>query len=420
MVKILESQIHHEFFKGPIKRSLFSNGTTYLFHEFPGMNGAVVNITFVVGSQNENKNQHGITHVIEHMLFKEGQDSNTIYEIEELGGDINAYTSKENTTYELNCLAKSLKEILPKYLKLILDPHFIEDDLKKEKKVIKQEIREDLDDHETLAHEYLFSQLYPEPLGHPIAGKIKDVESFTLDEIKKYHQKYFRPERMIISICAGEDFSDFDNELCQMLPEGNKKPIRLSSQDVFYKVPSFNKVHKKDIKNSYVTWGMSGLSLDSSFYYDLVVLDTYLCDGMSSLLFKELREKKPLMYSLESTIYSFEKSGHYTISIQTERKNERIVLKKVKSLISELHFSNDQALRIEKIKERILDTVNYSFDSLSERLEFLTQIELYNEKQFTVQRVYDQIHRVSPERLNNLVKKLRQLGEFSLIFTSKK
>jgi predicted Zn-dependent peptidase len=419
MVKILKTEIINDFEKGPVKRSLFSNGTVYLYHHFPGMAGAVVTITFIVGSKDEKESEHGITHVIEHMLFKEGHEGSIIKEIEENGGDINAYTSKEHTTYELSCLGSKLKHLLPLYLQLILDPHFTEEQLAKEKKVILQELREDKDDHESSAHEYLFEKLYNNGLAHPIGGKLKDVKQYSIKDIKKFHKKYFVPERMIIGVAAGEEKPELEKLLCEHLPASSKKSYRLKAKN---KLGNVNKIHrrqKKDIKNTILLWGMNGLSIESEYYFDLVVLDSLLCDGMSSVFFKKFRIDRPLMYSLESNLFAFEDNGHYCIGVQTQPKHEKTIISEIKETFAQLETYEFPKTDIEFAKQRILDAYEYSFDSMEERLEFITGRELYGIESFSMQRVREQVSRVSIKRLNTLVKKLRQAGDFSLILDPK-
>src|SRR5690606_516384 len=144
---------------------------------------------------------------------------------------INAYTYKEYVCFELTCLTRRLKEFLPLFLELFLSPSFTEDDFLLEREVVIQELREDLDDHENTGHEFLMSKLYPESLGHGIGGSEKSVRSISFKKLNEFHQRFFTPERLVISVSAGDDFLKLEKILEEafqkFLPNTSKKPYRI-------------------------------------------------------------------------------------------------------------------------------------------------------------------------------------------------
>jgi predicted Zn-dependent peptidase len=419
MVKILESQIHHEFFKGPIKRSLFTNGTTYLFHEFPGMNGAVVNITFVVGSQNENKNQHGITHVIEHMLFKEGQDSNTIYEIEELGGDINAYTSKENTTYELNCLAKSLKEILPKFLSLFLQPHFDKKSLELEKKVIIQELKEDGDDHETFGMEYLYKKNFKANLGHSIGGTITNVRNFQVDELYSYYKKWYTSDRMIVSTVSGHDYKNLEKDLIRVmndnLSDKKLKPKRLVKTKKISKLNHIKTQLQRKMESSIVFYSFNGFSVHHPDYYNLLVLDDLLFEGMSSVYFDLLREQHGLVYGMGSAINSYASEGSYIMVFNTKKNNIKTLDEFVINTLRNIANVDYEDNKILEIVERIKEAWLLAFDSMAERCEYFAEVEMFGENDFSLQKITAKLNQVTNDKMQKTLRNILKDNRSRLI-----
>jgi predicted Zn-dependent peptidase len=150
------TNIIHNFEKGPITRSLFRNGATLLFHHAVGFSGARVNINFIAGSMFEKKEERGLAHLIEHLVFKE-TETNYLKELEFEGAEINAYTYKENVCFEMSLLADKLEIFLPKFIQLVGSLNFSDEQFRKEKEIVIQEIKEDLDDHESMGFEYLFS-----------------------------------------------------------------------------------------------------------------------------------------------------------------------------------------------------------------------------------------------------------------------
>ena len=116
MTKIKSTEINKTFEKGPVRRSLFSNGAVSLFHQFKGMESACANLYILAGSIFESPEEHGIAHVIEHMLFKEEKTNSVVREMEKEGAQINAYTYKEYVCFELECASTKLESFLPKFL----------------------------------------------------------------------------------------------------------------------------------------------------------------------------------------------------------------------------------------------------------------------------------------------------------------
>jgi len=410
------------FEKGPIRRSLFSNGAVTLFHQFKGMKSSAVCLYFLAGSINETEKEYGLAHVIEHMLFKEGGKTEIVKYLEFRGAQINAYTYKEYMCFEMDCLAKNLSEFLPKFLQLFLNPVFDELELAIEKKVVIQELKEDLDDHETEGFEILFKKNFSPKVGHSIGGSIKNVESFNKKDLTNFYNKFFRPERMILSICSGGSFNSLESILLKNLDSRfnkNLSPIRLGFHNVFCKANHFKSNIKRKMESSIVHFAMDGISLQSEYYYDLVILDELLFEGLSSKFFIELREKHGLIYGLGSSINSFVKDGTYIMVFNTQKKNIPLLKKKVKSIISKYQEELFEAHEVEAIKSRVKDSWEMSFDDLSERLEYISEIELYGTGKYSIKDMDRLVDRVTPERIQFVLNKLMKRSMSELIIGPK-
>jgi predicted Zn-dependent peptidase len=407
MVNVKETKIINDFEKGPIRRSLFDNGAVTLFHHVKNRKVAVVNLYFLAGSIFENEKEYGIAHVLEHMLFKESKDSNIIRELEFLGADINAYTSKEYVCFELTCIATKLDTFLEKFLTLFLNPTFNLNELILEKNVIVQELKEDKDDHETEAIEYVFKKNFDAKIGHSIGGSIKNVKSFKKDEILNYYNKYFKPNRMILSIASGKNSTKIDS-ICSKVFNDEKfiKPVRLGSSKKIGKLNHFNSKLKRKKENSIVMFSFNGLSLSHESYYDLLVLDELLFEGLSSKLFILLREELGLIYSLGSSLNSFVKTGCYLMVFNTSPKNVKALktaVKRVLEFCTEEHFDNDE---VDLIKSRIIDGWEISFDDPSEICDYIALEEIYGTNELSIAKMRERINRVDPKSIRKLSKKI--------------
>jgi len=410
MIKLLESKINKSFEKGPIRRSLFSNGTVSLFHEFKGMESCVVNVYFLAGSIFEKPEEYGISHVIEHMLFKEGEGQNTIKELEYAGAEINAYTYKEHVCFEMSCSAKKLKYFFPKFLSLFLQPNFDKKALALEKNVIIQELKEDGDDHETFGMEYLYKKNFSEELGHSIGGTIKNVRSFTTEQLSKYYKKWYSGDRMIISAVSGYSYNSFDVDLEAVMndymPIKEKKPKRLKNYQKLSKLNHINTKLKRKMESSIVFYSFNALSVNHPDYYNLLVLDDLLFEGMSSILFDILREKLGIVYGMGSAINSYAREGSYIMVFNTKKNNVALLDKTIKETLNAITTDKSLLAGTEEIIERIQEAWLLAFDSMSERCEYFAEVEMFSGNDFSLQKIIAKLNQVTPDKLQKTLIKL--------------
>ena len=432
MLKILETSNISTYEKGPIRRSLFTNGAVTLFHEFKGLQSASVKLYFLVGSMHESPREYGIAHVIEHMLFKEGEQSNIVKELEFAGAEINAYTYKEYMCFEMDCLADQIDGLLPKFLSLFLNPVFNPKELEVEKKVVVQELKEDLDDHESIGFEYIMKKNLPSDIGHAIGGTISNVKRFSSKKLFEFYHRFFTPDRMILSVTSGRACSKLEDHLqsamqkyYQMYSQKSvksskiKSPYRLGHKNSFGKINHFKSTIRRKMESPVLFYSLTGMSLEHDYYYDLVILDELLCEGLSSKFFIELREKSGLIYAMGSSINSFVKNGNYILIFNTAFKNLKTVKSKVKSML-EYYAENEMSIdEVEAIKQRVNNSWQGHFDQLDQRNEFIASVEIYQTKHFSIEHQRELVSRVTPKRLRYLLSKMLKQGYTELTMLPK-
>lgn len=422
MMKIVNTKKINTYEKGPIRRSLFSNGAVSLLHQFEGMNSAVINLYFLAGSVNESQKEHGLAHMLEHMLFKEKENGSLLRNLEMKGATVNAYTYKEYVCFEMGCLGSKLEEFLPDFLKLFFNPEFHDKDLRIEKRVVIQEIKEDKDDHETEGLEFLFSKNFKRPIGHPIAGAIKNVNSFSIKDLSRYYSKYFTADRMILSIVSGQKHKNVERILLQQMPKRmNKKkdPTRLIPKMKMGKIDHFNSYLSRKMENCVVYYAFDGLSLEHSSFYDLSLLDDLLFEGLTSKFFLILREKLGIIYGLGSSINSFAGTGNYVMVFNTQKKYLDQLDYEVKQMWNYYldHQFSEQEVRA--AKDRTLDAVDMSFDDMEERCEFIALEELYNTHDYSSKSLKKKMSLVDSNSIMLLMRKMSKNGMTRLVLGPK-
>lgn len=408
MLKTSNVDILNTMEKGPILRSLFSNGACYTFHQAKGFSGAKVNLSFLAGSIFESREEQGIAHLLEHLMFKETA-TKRIYHLEKNGAELNAYTYKETVSFEMECHKDNLDNLLPDFLDHFLNLDFNEDQFIKEKQVVLHELKEDEDDHEAQGIEELFSQNFSFDIAHPVGGKLGQVKKITSEQIRNYFSKYFTPQRLILTIVSGKK-SDYTELLQQKMLKyftGKKRsPIRLALKKKRRALVHSKKVKHRKMESSISYFSFDGPKVNDGSYYDFVVLDELLFEGLSSYFFKRLREDEPLVYGMGSALNSFHHSGQYlmifTGSVEKAKRLKKIVTQGLNDFLDVKLCAQE----IEKIKKRLIQNWELSFDLLDERLEFLLDQEIYEMQHKTIGQMRAELRRVDGKSIQKALKKM--------------
>ena len=291
------------------KTITLSNGLTILLDHF-NSNTLSIGLWLNVGSVNENNKQLGIAHMLEHMAFKGTKNRNAFdisKEIEDVGGDINAYTSKENTAYYVKLLPSNYELGIEILSDIFLNSTFPKEEIERERGVIISEIGQSNDMPDDKVFDKFYSLAYQnQSIGKPILGTKVSVGGFNKDDLKEFCNQNYNPSNLIIGISGKFDESKIINQIkknFEFLKSGNK------STKPKYKWNSGFHSEKKDLQQAHIVFGVEGLSNLDKQRLDLSALSIILGGGMSSKLFQEIREKKGLCYSIFSFQSQFLSSG---------------------------------------------------------------------------------------------------------------
>ena len=291
------------------KTITLNNGLTILLDHF-NSNTLSIGLWLNVGSVNESNKQLGIAHMLEHMAFKGTKTRNAFNiskEIEDVGGDINAYTSKENTAYYVKLLPSNYELGVEILSDIFLNSTFPKEEIERERGVIISEIGQSDDMPDDKVFDKFYSLAYEnQSIGKPILGTRDSVSGFNKDDLKEFCNQYYNPSNLIIGISGKFDEMKIVDQIkknFEFLKSGNKtiKPK--------YKWNSGFHSEKKDLQQAHIVFGIEGLSNVDKQRLDLSALSIILGGGMSSKLFQEIREKKGLCYSIFSFQSQFFSSG---------------------------------------------------------------------------------------------------------------
>lgn len=411
----LKHSIWKNFERGAVGRSEFSNGSVHLHHRTPGMRTASFFIWFNVGSRQEKETEYGVCHLIEHLIFKgkdplTGKRFSTL--IEERGGIINAMTTKEYTCFELMGTVQVVKAMTPLFLKMVGKLDFTSKEFTEEKKVVLQEIKEDNGSAEYLVEEKFFGKCFNSDLGHPIAGSTRDVKKLTVDICQKFYKKYFSTGRMVTCFVGDQQEKSFLNILSKPMEEMEfvSKLYRPKILKKARGIHKFKSTLKKQHELSVIEWGIDGVTLDDNDRMEMTLVDLYLTDGMTSYLFKRLREEEGLIYGLESHLGCFTDNGIYSLQVSSEKNK----MPKVKNIILEsienVALKGIPEEKLERMKSHLLDYWDMQLDDIEIKNSCLARGEFYRKGVLGLDDLEERLSEVSVKSLKKALMRRLEKG----------
>lgn len=357
-----------------IKLHTLSNGIRLVYEKIDTVKTVSIGIWVLAGSRYETKKINGISHFIEHILFKGTKNRSSkeiVYEIESIGGQINAFTAKEYTCFYVRVLDEFLQKGFDILSDLILNPVIATDEVEKEKTVIIEEINMTKDDPEEILYQSLNDLIWKnQTLSYPIIGKESTVKKIDRTKIEDYMRKRYMPQNIVISVAG-----NFEEEKLVEFVEmyfGDWKCSNNKKDGVnFISKPVFNRgavIKNKKIDQAHLAITFEGFGQEDEKVYELLVLSNILGGGMSSRLFQRIREELGLVYSITSFVSTFKDAGVLIIYAGTNPKNISAVYKEIMSqlrlfLKGEILFDE-----VEVAKQQIKGSIIFGLENTSSRM----------------------------------------------------
>ncbi len=310
----------------------YDNGLRLVVADMQGFVSVSCGVLVKTGSINETPDENGISHFIEHTLFK-GTEKRSAFEISDgidrIGAQINAYTSKETTCYYTKSTSERLGDALDVLSDIFFNSVFDKQELEKEKGVVLEEISMCEDTPEDICLDLLAESYYGKTgLGQTILGTAKNVKKFTKDDIKKYMDKYYRADNVVISIAGKVDIKQAESLVDKLFADkfSSKKSVKQalsipSQPETLYKC--------KKIEQTHVSFCMPAISVKSDESDTLSIANIVFGGGMSSRLFQKIREELGLAYSVYSYVSQYKDSGVMEIYAGVNTANRDVAVENI-------------------------------------------------------------------------------------------
>lgn len=375
--------------------------------EIPTVRSAAIGIWIATGSRDETPENNGISHFLEHMFFK-GTETKTAKEIAEsfdsIGGQVNAFTSKEYTCYYAKVLDNHASYALDTLADMFFNSAFAQEEMDKEKSVVLEEIKMYEDTPDDIVHDLLSKAVYKShPLGYPILGTEETLSSFTREKLKQYMQEMYTPDRIVISI-AGNVNEELIKQAAGLFGsyEGSSRPVSYAQPKTFTE----KVVRKKETEQAHLCLGFEGLPIGHKDVYSLIVLNNILGGSMSSRLFQEVREQRGLAYSVFSYHSSFKDSGLVTIYGGTGAGQIDELFETIQTTLAALTAKGITSKELHNSKEQLKGSLMLSLESTNSRMSRNGKNELLLKKHRSLDEIVSLIDDVTIENVNALGDKI--------------
>lgn len=397
-----------------------NNGTRVVMEKIPYVNSVSIGVYVNTGSINEDKNQNGISHFIEHMLFKGtlGRTGKEIAQtIDNIGGQINAFTEKECTCFYVRVLDKHLLTAIDILSDMINNPKFSDYDIENEKKVILEEIKMYLDSPEDLVYDLLDEIMFNgTPLSLPILGTKKTLLNLNKDIILKYYRKHYIPQNMVISIAGNFNPSETLNMLNYYF---NMESKCCNTDKLYNNVPRFEqklKGKKKDIEQLNFCLGMEGVKRGDENLYSLLVVNNVFGGSISSRLFQKIREDKGLAYSIYSNSSSFQNTGIFAIYAALGENEILNVAELINREIKEIKKNLIDEYELSKSKEQLKSNYMLGMEDTLSRMIELGETELFLNRILSPEEILNRIDKIKMEDIEKIISKVFDKNKYNIAY----
>lgn len=391
--------------------------------EIPTLRSASVGILAGVGSKQETDDISGISHFIEHMLFKrtaKRSAQDIAEEIDAIGGKINAHTSKEYTNYYAVVLDTHIDLSIDILSDMYLNSVFDKEELNTERNVILEEINMYEDTPDENIHDLAMQNIWNKhPLGRPIIGQTESINKINREKIIDFYKTNYTPENTIIAVAGNIKAAEITKLVKDKLEHFSGKHVKYEDE-----LPIINPgitTYKKKTEQVHVCLSMKGSSYESDERYALSILSAVMGGNMSSRLFQKIREQKGLVYSIYTYPAFYQKAGLFITYAGTNLKNSQQVIDLSLKEFSEVKEKGISAEELNRAKEQIKGSMVLSMETSSSRMSWLAKSYYYYRKIDTLEEVFKRIDKVTAEDIQKLANKffikenmhLTAIGDFS-------
>lgn len=398
-------------------KHILKNGTRVIMSKLPGYRSVALGVWVKVGSIDETPENNGLAHFIEHMLFK-GTKNYSAKDIAEsfdsIGGDLNAFTSKECTCFHAKVLDQHIEVPIRIIGEMLQSPILSEEDIEKEKTVVYDEIMMADDTPDDVSYDLLAKALFQDgSLSRPILGSLETVKSFDKAMIQLHMNQYYTSDNTVIAIAGSFNEAEIISLLEAHFNHENEISLKHEQPNKVHH--DFNYIHK-DIEQVHLEIGFQGISYGDERVYELAALNNILGASVSSRLFQNIREKYGLTYSINSYVSQYETTGIFAIYASMHLENLNHVATLIRAELSSLIQHGITAEELTRVKEQLKGNYILDLEGTESYMNLLGKSELFCKKIKSPEAVEASINQISLESVNELIGSLlNEMPAISLV-----
>jgi len=390
-----------------IQVTALPNGIKVITEAMPHVRSVSVGVWVGTGSRRETPEQNGISHFIEHMLFK-GTSNRSAEDIarsvDSIGGNLDAFTAKEMVCFNTKVLDEHLPISMDVLSDLVLNPLFETEDIEKEKGVILEEIKMDADNPDYLVHEIFSANFWKDhSLGRPILGTRETVKKFSQSTVRDYYTEVYSPENILVTAAGNlnhERMVDLARERFETVkPVGPPPPMDAPATHARISLKS-----KKELEQVHVSLGVPCYPIAHEDRFTCYVLNTVLGGGMSSRLFQNIRERQGLAYAVFSELNPYADTGCLAVYAGTSLESAKKVVESVLHEFTELKQNEVPPEELRRAKDHLKGSLMLSLESTSSRMSNLARQEMHFKRFFTLDELVESIEKVTASEVQRVAR----------------
>ncbi|WP_081416801.1 M16 family metallopeptidase [Arthrobacter castelli] len=400
-----------------VRRSVLPGGVRVLTESMPGQRSATIGFWLGVGSRDELDGEHGSTHFLEHLLFK-GTSSRSALDIasafDEVGGESNAATAKENTCYYARVLDSDLPMAIDTIADMVTSAVLDPQELEAERGVIEEEIAMDRDDPADVAHESFVKAVFGDhPLGRPIGGTEEAIASITRDAVMRHYKRYYRPDELVVTAAGGLDHDEVCARVMEALrrsgwelAEGAAPVSRRTAIEAAREPQTTVEVVERAVEQANIIVGCPSLVATDDRKFVMSVLNAILGGGMSSRLFQEIREKRGLAYATYSFSVGYADAGYFAMYAGCAPAKARQVIDLLNAELEKLAAEEVSPTELKKAVGQLSGGIVLALEDSGSRMSRLGRAELVTGEFVDIDETLARIDAVTPAQIRELAAEL--------------
>lgn len=391
------------------QKTILNNGITVISEYLPSVRSVSLGVWLHVGSRDESLQEAGLSHFLEHMMFK-GTEKRTAQDISEefesMGAEFNAFTSKEQTCYHARFAKDKLSSVLDILSDMVIHSQFKDEDIRLEREVVLEEIARANDTPDDIVFDLFSDAIFPNhSLGRPVLGDPEIIASTNHVQLTAYHNKFYHSSNTVVSAAGAIDHNELVS-LCEQyfadMNTGTRQSRILETVDTCKDLVQI----QKDTEQVQICLGFKSLSKDDPRAKVASLIDTILGGGMSSRLFQEIREKRGLAYAVSSFSQRYEGSGMFCIYAGTRPNNTDEVIEIAKRELKRIALEEVLEKELQRVKEYIIGLLTLQLESTQSHMMKLGSLECSQTKIESFDEVIEGYRKISQDDITSLAREI--------------